>query len=203
MAQREKDVDVMRYADGEVSGAESDRLKNYIDGDVQAREVVGGIRELGGLLRTHLEIETDRVEQNKFDRVWADIQRATQAPQRASRESAAITNPVPIKHGLRSRWDAWWENFHGHVLTGAATAAAVLLLVIAIRPFEREVEKTVTVEIPAPPVAIMPASQPPEIENLEIYQGTGMILTVPGEGGDAPTAVIWLNSNQDIAEGPL
>ncbi len=199
MAQKDSDLDLMMYADGELSGAAAEEARARLKTDPRGRDVVDGLNELGEVVRTRLEMAADRAaEQGKFERVWAEIERATQqAPERAP---ARVPVQAPAG-GWGARWSAWWEQFHGHVLTGAATFAAVLLFVIATRPFERVVEKTVHTQVPVAPV--MQVAQPPEIENLEIYQGTGMVLTVQGEAGDAPTAVIWLNSKEDIAEGPL
>ena len=107
---------------------------------------------------------------------------------------------------------AWWSD--GKLATGLVAAGAVAIVFLILRPFERVVERRVEVvrEVPVQPdkpadhtddVATRVVSQPAEVEDLEVYDGSGMILTIPGEAeDDAPTTVIWLSS-EDTIEGPI
>jgi hypothetical protein len=105
------------------------------------------------------------------------------------------------------RFAAGWAAGRQHRLRLVA-AAAVTALMVAVRPFERVVverEVAPTVARKHEPIQVMPAaleSQPPEVENLEVYDGSGMVLTVPGDDGDDATAVIWISS-EDTREGPI
>jgi hypothetical protein len=63
-------------------------------------------------------------------------------------------------------------------------------------------ERIVHVQPPAPPPP--PATltaEPPVVESLEVDQGAGTILTIPGEAGENPTTVIWVS--RDDVEGPI
>jgi len=52
---------------------------------------------------------------------------------------------------------------------------------------------------------IQAVSQPPEVEDLEVYDGSGTILTIAPDGpDDSAAAVIWMSDDRDDnREGPL
>jgi hypothetical protein len=47
-------------------------------------------------------------------------------------------------------------------------------------------------------------SQPPEVEDLEVYGGSGTILTIEADKDDDSAAtVIWISNDDDKQEAPL
>lgn len=214
MPRNVSDLDLMLLADGELEGDEAVRAAAEVERDATARDTFEGVREVGEVVRTHLELATDEAEEAVpgFERLWANVERAIHANGQAPREVAEAAEPArerpapEASAGLLERLRAWMsQGWQGHALTGATVAAAVALLMWVTRPTERVVERT-TVRNGGAAVGAVPAaleSQPPEVENLEVYDGSGTILTIPGEGtGDSSTAVIWISDDSDV-EGPI
>jgi hypothetical protein len=48
-------------------------------------------------------------------------------------------------------------------------------------------------------------SEPPEVEELEVYEGSGTVLTIePDDDDDSAAAVIWIsNDDAENTEGPI
>ena len=72
---------------------------------------------------------------------------------------------------------------------------------LALSPRERVVERVRSGGVVTSAPAVL-RSQPPEVEDLEVYAGSGTILTIEPEGADDSAAtVIWISD--DKKEGPL
>ena len=78
---------------------------------------------------------------------------------------------------------------------------------LAIGPRERVIERT-TVKAGGAVVTGAPAalrSEPPEVEELEVYEGSGTVLTIePDDDDDSAAAVIWISNDEaENTEGPI
>ncbi|MGN6111182.1 MAG: hypothetical protein ACTHU0_39150 [Kofleriaceae bacterium] len=169
------DLELMQRADGELAGGDPHAL------DPEARRKVEAIGELGELVRGHLELATDAVDDRRFQNLWRQIDKEldAQAPR-----------------GLWSRISSWLERYRGHVITGAVSAGAVAALALVLRPGDRDDGGRLGPgAIDVRPVALR---SPPAIESLDTPDGTGTVLNLEDEDGH--TAVIWVTP-ADTVEG--
>jgi hypothetical protein len=77
---------------------------------------------------------------------------------------------------------------------------------MATRPDPVTNTTTVFRDAPAVAIPVILASQEPEVEELEVYDGSGVVMTVPGddeEGGESSSTVIWITSDADLVEDPI
>lgn len=216
---RPTDLELMMYADGELAGAEQRAVAAFLAEDADARAKVESLRQVGEAVRTYVEIETDRAEADvpAFGELWDRIQRRVHANGHADDlESADGEAPAPRRAPVRKAaeptgvWASirrWFEDHRGHVLTGAVSAGAVAALMLAIGPRDRIIERTTVkgggVVGGGTPAAL--TSEPPEVEDLEVYEGSGTILTIEPDGDDdSAAAVIWLSEDEaENTEGPI
>jgi len=195
VAERRDDIELMQQFDGELPDAELSALTD------DERVKLEALAEMSELVRGHLELATDDAE-GRFDGMWDAIERRISA-NGAAAEPRAIPRPPPAadEDGLFTRIGRWLDRYRGHVLTGAVCAGAAAALVIALRP-PRTVTRTEIVKVPA---QVEPAqtfaSQPAVVEDLDVSDGSGTVLTIPGEEGENPTTVIWVT--RDDMEGPI
>jgi hypothetical protein len=121
-------------------------------------------------------------------------------------ERALSDGKAEYEPGLLAKIRGWFGEHRGHVVTGVVTAGAVAALMFAIGPRERVTERT-TVRGGGIGVGTPAAleSQPPEVEDLEVYEGSGTILTIEPEGDDdSGAAVIWIsNEEEENTEDPI
>lgn len=212
------DLDLMLYADGELAADEERAVEKYLDANPDARIKLESLGQVGEVIRTHSEIETDAIEQTAaFGQLWDRIERRIHAN---GVSKHAETGPgedrplrVPEREASAGLWQSirrWFSEHRGHVVTGLVGAGAAAALMMAVGPREKIIERH-TVEVPtgtAQP-AVMPVvdleSEPPEVEDLEVYEGTGTILTIEGEGEDDSSAtVIWISDDeQENMEDPI
>ncbi|HWM88777.1 MAG TPA: hypothetical protein VNO33_23160 [Kofleriaceae bacterium] len=210
------DADLMMYADGELPADEARAVADWLAAEPAARLKLESLRQVGEAVRTYTELETDRaeVEVPAFADMWSRIERrihANGAGQRApARAAAEDREPVRTRResGGPAGWWAgvrrWFEDHRGHVLTGAISAGAACALMLALGP-TGEVQIAGEGKRPDPVQRAVLASQPPEVEDLEVYEGSGTILTIEPEGkDDSGAAVIWISSDQEQnREGPI
>jgi hypothetical protein len=209
------DAELMLYADGEMAADEAKGVAAWLAEDAEARLKLESLRQVGEAVRTYAELETDRaeVEVPAFADMWSRIERGIHANGIAERAAArpAATSAVRKRPGaLASRWAAvrgWFEDHRGHVLTGAISAGAACALMLALGQTGQVIGGG-GVAGRDPVVRPTPAkllSQPPEVEDLEVYEGSGTILTIEPEGDDeSGAAVIWISSDKEQnMEGPL
>lgn len=192
MSSPRDDLELMQMFDGETAGDEA-----ALDADQRAK--LAALEQVGDAVRTHLELAADAAEP-KLDAMWATIERRIHANGKAPAEPAK----APAKPAQPGWFSRWLENWRSNLMTGALAAAAAAVLVIALRPPRTEV-RTVEVTPPVDPVKDPPTalvkSEPPVVEDLEVVGGSGTILTIPGEEGENPTTVIWVNT--EPVEGPI
>ncbi len=203
------DSDLMMLADGELDAAEAGALERTAGAAGAAK--VAGIREVGELVRGHLELAADDAD-DRLSGLWDLVERRLDAGETdeakaatgAAREPAKVAAP-----GLWTRFMRWLDGHRGHMLTGALSAGAVAAVAFMLRA-EPGVMVINTRE-PAPPVAIGPGpdgggdpmilvATPPEVESLEVSGGTGTVFTIEDDEGGTDTAVIWITPD-DVLEG--
>jgi hypothetical protein len=198
----------MQQFDGELP----DREIGEVCADDQAK--LEALQQVGEAVRTHLELAADDVEA-RLDHMWSSIERSIRAngeTPAAEAQQAAAERTAPARAadpGFWAKLSGWFDGYRGHLLTAAAAAGATALIVLAARPSGPAVSPTEYVHVPGPaqtsPVA-MPndpplTAEPPVVERLDVAQGAGTILTIPGDDGENPTTVIWVTP--DDMEGPI
>src|SRR5690606_1579546 len=93
------------------------------------------------------------------------------------RRPAAAEAAAP---GAWERFRRWFSgSWQGNVVTGAVVAAAVATIMWATGGGQVVKRTTVRQPVAAPAMpAVSLDSQPPEVESLEVYGGSGTILTI-------------------------
>ena len=208
MSAKEKssDLDLMAHYDGELDDA---GLRDSIAGDAPSRAKLEALGQISEVVRTTVELEVDAVIEraDPFAAMWSRIERQINANGVHEEAAQGTTAPAPAEPaGVWASITAWFERYRTQLATGAMCAVAAAALVWFLRPPETTVEY---VEVPGAAVKteraqVVPASldsQPPEVESLEIYDGSGAVFTIAGEDGE--TAVIWLSSPEETVEGPI
>lgn len=202
------DSDLMMLADGELDAAEAGALERSAGAAGAAK--VAGIREVGELVRGHLELAADEAD-DRLNGLWDLVERRLDAgevdeavPVRASSPRAQA--PAP---GIWARFLRWVDGHRGHLLTGALSAGAVAAIAFVVREPEVRVVTVAgpTVMVPTTPDAgagggepLVLVATPPEVESLEVSGGTGTVFTIEDDEGGSDTAVIWITPD-DVLEG--
>jgi anti-sigma factor RsiW len=185
MAQAPKataDLELMEHADGELESDLADaELDARLERDPEARAKIASIKQVGELVRGHLELSADAVPDAKFAAMWRRVDEQLVAP----------------TTGMWSRVSAWFDRYRGHVITGAVSAGAVAALALVLRP-----------SAPDPGVAgggggaidvrQVALRATPEIESLDTPGGSSMVINLDDEDGH--TTVIWVTP-ADTVEG--
>jgi anti-sigma factor RsiW len=206
------DLELMLYADGELEPDEARTVAAWIASHPDARAKVEAVRQVGEAVRTFVELETDAAEP-RMDAAWSAIARSIHSNGRpipsaeedeppATRRHKTLTRP---ETGLWQKIRGWFGEHRGHLVTGFVTAGAVAALMFAIGPRERVTERTVLDGVVGGGTPAALQSQPPEVEDLEVYEGSGTILTIEPEGDDdSGAAVIWIsNDEEENTEDPI
>ncbi len=219
------DVEIMMHLDGELSGADAERVRLFLEGDEDAKAKSISLGQISELVQGSVELDADDAE-DKLAGLWSGIDKAihaqaihkigaaseasvaTLASAKSASEQAEDRATDALVETAKVRWLGGWGS---HVMTGAFVAVAVAVLMMAARP--DPVTNTTTVirnapgSLSIPPVAmpVVLASQEPEVEALEVYDGSGVIMMMPGddEQGESPTAVIWISRDTDVVEDPI
>ena len=207
------DADVMAFVDGELDAttgaAVEAELTTSPSGD-GARKAEA-IRELGQLVRGHLELATDAREA-RLAGMWREIDK--QIDLRAQDDSTAIpAKPASRRAGAEpAAAQGWFARYRGYIATGALSAAAVAVLALVLRapssgPSSGTVAKVTPPVVvgsgggPTPIGPVTPVLLPrvaPEVESVDVASGTGTVFTIEDEDGD--TAVVWVTP-EDTVEG--
>lgn len=172
------DFDLMEHADGERDEPE---LAARIERDPDSRSKVEAIKQIGELVRGHLELSADAVHDAKFAAMWRRI-------------DAQVVAPAT---GLWARISGWVDRYRGHVITGAVSAGAVAALALVLRPsapdgaFGRRNAGAIDVR----PAALRAT---PEIDSLDTPGGSSTVINLDDEDGHM--TVIWVTP-QDTVEG--
>ncbi len=200
------DLDLMLHADGEGDPASPDLAASADD---QAK--IEGIRELGGLVRGHLELSADDAD-DRLASLWDLVERRLDADVRAEQPAAATPVADP---GLWAQVTGWLGRYRSQVLTGLVTAGAAAAITMLLRPAPHTVTRTVAVANgPAIGVQVAQGGQvaptltlaratPAEVESLEVTGGSGTVFTIKDDddGADgSETTVIWVTPD-DVGEG--
>ena len=212
-----RDIDLMLLADGELAADEGSELSAALEAHPDAQLKSRSLAQVSETVRTYLELESDDAgDADRFHGMWERIERRIQT--NGARTSPAASDVVRKKPGAQDeaapgfivQLRNWLAGWRGHLATGLATAGAVAILMMVVRPFERVVERRIEVvntetgKSPDTAIRHVAQSQPPEVENLEVYDGTGMILTLPGDSEDeSSTAVIWISKDEAVEEDPI
>lgn len=192
------DVDLMALADGEANEREFEELLR----DPVARRKVEAVGELGELVRGHLELSADAVPQKKLDALWREIDKAIDREREAAAPAeAGAAAPAASESWLR-RVGRWFDQYRGHVITGAVSAGAVAALALVLRGPEGDGQLRSRGEIAGRggTLEVMPAvNRPAEIQALDTPGGTGTVFNLKDEDGGT-TTVIWVTP-EDSVEG--
>ena len=219
-SKRPTDMELMMYADGELAGDEARAVAAWLAKDEPSRVKVESLRQVGEAVRTYVEIEADQaeVEVPAFAQLWSRIERRVHANGHAEPAAVEVAPAAPRpaarrrepeRTGMWASIRRWFEEHRGHVLSGAVSAGAVAALMLAVGPRERVVERQTEVVkgggvvTGGTPAALR--SEPPEVEELEVYEGSGTVLTIEPDGDDdSAAAVIWIsNDDAENTEGPI
>lgn len=174
------DAELMEYADGELEGESDPELAARIEGAPDAKAKLEAIKQLGELVRGHLELSADAAPDARFAAMWRRIDDQLEA------------RPV----GLWARVTAWFDRYRGHVITGAVSAGAVAALALVLRPgTEGGYAGRSGGAIDVRPVALRAT---PEIDALDTPGESATVISLDDEDGH--TAVIWLTPD-DTVEG--
>lgn len=175
------DIELMQHADGELPG--EGELRGALASDPEAQAKLEGLGELGELVRGHLELTTDEVDDRKFQALWRGIDKALDAE---------------APRGLWGRLSAWLDRHRGHLLTGVVSAGAVAALALVLRPDAGPGPGDARYDRGAIDVRPVALRSPPAIEALDTPDGNGTVLNLEDEDGH--TAVIWVTP-ADTVEG--
>jgi len=197
-ADARSDLALMEYADGEIDGQIDGQPGGQPDGqineetadavvaarlarDPDARVKVAAIKQIGELVRGHLELSADAVHDAKFAAMWRRIDDQLEQP----------------ATGLWARVSRWFDRYRGHVITGAVSAGAVAALALILRPSTPDpgIPGRNAAAIDVRPVALRAT---PEIDSLDTPGGSSTVINLDDEDGH--TTVIWLTP-ADTVEG--
>lgn len=189
------DFDLMAHVDGELESAEESAVASHMD-EPDTRAKAAAVRELGELVRGHVELATDEAEP-KLSMMWSELAKRLDNESSAARSSTAV--PVSAQ-GFWRAIGRWFERYRSYVLTSAVSAGAVAALTLVLRPADPEAPNgAVAGRGKAGTGAMAPTfvSAPPEIESLDVPNGSGTVLTMEDEDGG--TAIVWVTP--DDVEG--
>jgi anti-sigma factor RsiW len=182
------DLDLMMHVDGELEAAEERAVASRMN--EAARAKAAAVRELGELVRGHVELATDEAEP-RLTGMWAEIGK------RLDNEHAAARSSTSVPVGSGGFWSAlgrWFDRYRGHLLTGTVSAGAVAALALLLRG---DADPPRGGKSGTGPLSAALVSAPPEIESLDVPNGTGTVLTIEDE--DGATAIVWVTP--DDVEG--
>ncbi len=200
-----RDDELMSYLDGELSPRAARAVEDRIATSPEDRAKVAAIQELGDVMRGYVDAETKAAEP-ALAAMWAQLEGKLGVPEKAAAKAEA-------KPGVWAALREWFsEGYRGYAMTGAVCAAvAAIITIIAVKsqtPAVRVVEHEKIVYQPAPPqpdkAVVEAKATEAEIEKLDVSEGTGTVIKVPGNPGDADTTVIWVVRDQKAGpEGPI
>jgi len=214
VAGKRDDIDLMLYHDGELSPEAAADVVAQLEAGSQARAKLEGLGEIREGVRTYLELEADRAEP-ALDGMWDRVERqlsangrSTAKPEAAMTEAGAepmraSAGAEPPAIGILGAIWRWFDEHRGNIITGAVTAGAVAAIFLVYRPTRETVVERV-VHAPAP-VEATPAAlgAPATVDYLNVVDGTGTVLTIPGEDDEDTTTVLWVEPDEDSVEGPI
>lgn len=217
------DLEIMMYLDGELSDADAQVVARWLRDDDVVAGKAQSLGQISDVVRTSIELDADDAE-CKLAGLWVGIDAAIHANGTHRENSMATDAASVVSLADKRATDAlvkqasWFSGWQGHVTTGAFVAAAVAILMYVTRP-ERVVETQRVVRTAQQSgaqqgassagsmIPVVLQSQDPEVEELEVYGGTGSIMTVHADEGEAgntgSSAVIWISNDTDVVEKPI
>ncbi|MCP4445228.1 MAG: hypothetical protein GY811_07790 [Myxococcales bacterium] len=233
MAIKPTDVEIMMYLDGELDGEQSKEVARYLEANEHAASVAASIGQVSELVRGSVDLDADTAE-DKLAGLWAGIDKAINDTAMSSNVSKEETSNDGLVISIQAKAEekateklvseaGWFGGWQSHVVIGAFAAAAAFLIMFAQRGDTSEpavakqsrvggaqggagsVEAVRGANLQPRIVPVTLRFQEPEIEALEVYDGSGVIMTVPAdaESDEAATAVIWISSDTDVVEDPI
>ena len=192
--------ELARYYDGELSPADAERVERLLRDDVQAARVLGGLEQLGDVMRAWAD-RRGTAQDDLVNDVMARISRDGEQPD---------SRVVPL-HGAgparRLRRAAV-------VITGALSLAAAAAVAIrlghapppASRPAPVVAVRSVAHPAAKAPTAAVVEAQPEgdpaaAIESVDFGAHAGSIFVIAGTEGDVP--VVWLLDDAADARGRM
>lgn len=181
----------MQLADDELDAAGAAEVERQLalPENSTARDRLAGVRELGELVRGHLELRADEVE-DRLAAMWTEVDKQLDL------RPAPVARPVAARPGVWARMSAWLSAHRAHVATGLVSAGAVAALMTLVTPGgkDRVITRTVNVSPPIPPtMPVVLKREAPQVESLDTPGGTGTVFTF--EDDDGGTAVILVTPN--------
>lgn len=193
----DRDPDVMQLVDGELAPAEAAEVEAQVARDPALRGKADGVRELDELVRGHLELAADEAEP-RFANLWSQIEKRIEhdrvpvaVPARKT-GSAAIDSGAP--RGFFGRIGRFFDRRRGYIVTAVVSAGAVAAVALVLRG--RGGDRITTAGTTTILVTPVVDHEPPEVESLDTPDGTGTVLTIEDEDGDA--AVIWVEPSDEV-----
>lgn len=189
------DVQLLMHIDDELEQHEDRELMAALEISPTMRTKVAAMRELGELVRGHVELATDEAEP-RLSGMWSELAKRF--------DNAVIPSPPAVSSvapdgGFWRAVARWFERYRGHLLTGTLSAGAVAALTLLLRPAQLssplEGSGSRTAGNGTAPATFV--SAPPEIESLDVPNGSGTVLTIDDD--DGATAIVWVTP--DDAEG--
>ena len=198
------DLDIMMFLDGELSGDQAKAVEAYLGQDPDAGAKATSLGQMSELIAVSTELEADDAEA-KLGQLWSGIESGIAAQAQAPRPAAQAAEERATQALVaKSSWFAGWQ---GHLMTGSFVAVAVAVLMLATRPDPTQAPDGQVAARQQVPVAIPVAlsSQDPEVEELEVYDGDGVVMTIPADSDqeDNATTVIWISNDTDVVEDPI
>jgi hypothetical protein len=174
------DLELMEHADGEL---DDPSVGSRIAHDADAQLKIESIKQIGELVRGHLELSADAVHDAKFAAMWRRI---------------ADQSSVPTL-GLWARIAAWFDQYRGHVITGAVSAGAVAALALILRPSAPDLRDAryagLGGAIDVRPVALRAT---PEVDVLDTPGEQSTVISLDDEDGH--TTVIWVSPSEPLED---
>jgi anti-sigma factor RsiW len=178
---RHDDIELMQYADGELSEREREAFAKHLETNADARTKLESLEQMHEYIAGTIENNVDSVPDHKFAAMWREVDKA-------------IDEEAP--RGIWAKIAAWLDRHRGHVITGVASAGAVATVALVLRSTSDETQAP----MPARSIEVLPAAMrtAPVVESLDTPDGTGTVMNFEDEDGH--TTVIWVTP-ADTVEG--
>lgn len=212
------DVEIMMFLDGELAGEQAEVVARFLEASGEGADVAASIKQVSELVRGSVELEADAAE-DKLNGLWSGIEKALDS-NGVSKDAPIVAPVISIQAKAEEKATeklvenaGWFGGWQSHVAIGAFAAAAAFLLMYGQKtdtPEPSVASQTQAEQGAGQPfqpkiVPVVLRSQEPEVEELEVYGGSGVIMTVPAdaESDEAGSAVIWISSDTDVVEDPI
>ena len=131
------DETLAAYFDGELSGAEAERVRTAIEADAELKSEFEQLGLIGGLVEHSLARKANQVPQARFEQIWDEIDRAIATDARTN-ESKEISPSI---------WARIWSAFKPLRVPAMAAAAAAAVAVYVVGQDESDPNKDTNVVV--------------------------------------------------------